>query len=237
MTWSILARDPKTGEIGVAIATKSFAVGALCPHGDGRLGVLATQALVNPLYARRGLTLLGEGYAGPDVVAMLTAADPGAASRQLHVMDMAGRIGAHTGRDCVDWCGHAGGKNVSVAGNMLMGKDVVVATRDAYLGASHLPFAERLLAAMDAGEAAGGDKRGRQSAALKVWAGEDYRKLDIRTDDHRYPLVELRRLHEVAQERFVAFSGAFATRGNPGGITDRAEIDAMIDKAAKKRRR
>src|SRR5271154_4609112 len=109
MTWSILAHDPATGEFGVAVATRFFAVGSLCPHGDGRLGVLATQALINPLYGRRGLRLLEEGFAAADVVTMLLATDAGRDVRQLHVMDARGGIKAHTGKDCVDWRGHVAG--------------------------------------------------------------------------------------------------------------------------------
>ena len=237
MTWSILARDPATGEFGVAVATRFFAVGALCPHGDGRFGALATQALVNPLYGQRGLRLLGEGFSAPDIVSMLTGADAGAAVRQFHVLDGQGRVGAHTGAECVDWCGHVSGQNVSVAGNMLAGPRVVSATRDAYLAALALPMAERLMSALEAGEREGGDKRGKQSASVRVWRGEEHCILDFRTDDHADPLAELRRLYGAAHERYIGFSAALATRADPAGVTDRAKIDAMIAEEAAKRAR
>ena len=228
MTWSILARDPAKNEFGVAVATRFFAVGALCPYGDGRRGVLATQALVNPLYGYEGLRLLQHGTPAQDIVAALIAPDAGRDQRQLHVLDAQGHIAAHTGTACVDWCGHVQGDNVSVAGNMLAGEAVVVATRDAWLANTHLPMEERLLSALDAGEAAGGDKRGRQSASIKVYRGQVYPALDIRADDHAYPLEELRRLIAVSHERFVPFSRAMPTHDNPSGIIERALIDGMI---------
>jgi len=228
MTWSIVARDPATGRFGVVVATKFFAVGAVCPFGAGGAGALATQALVNPLYGVRGVRLLADGHAAADIVALLTTGDEGRDQRQLHVIDAEGRNAAHTGRDCIDWCGHRVAEGVSVAGNMLAGPAVVEDTLAAYQAASDRPFAERLILAMEAGEAAGGDKRGRQSAALRIWSTEEYPQLDLRVDDHPAPLVELRRLYGVAHERFIPFSGAFATRARPAGIIDRAEIDALI---------
>lgn len=225
MTWSIVAKDPQTGAFGVAVTTKFFAVGALCPYGSGSIGAIATQALVNPLYGHDGLRLLAEGRPAEDIVAILTAADPGREVRQLHVIDRDGRTAAHTGAECVDWCGHRTAPGVSVAGNMLAGSAVIEATLATYGKRDDLPFVERLMAALDAGQAEGGDKRGKQSAALKIWRTEPYPVLDLRVDDHAEPLDELRRLYAVAHERFLAFAEAMATRANPGGIVDRAWID------------
>jgi uncharacterized Ntn-hydrolase superfamily protein len=225
MTWSIIAKDPHTGAFGVAVTTKFFAVGALCPYGSGSIGAIATQALVNPLYGHDGLRLLAEGRPAEDIVAILTAADPGRDVRQLHVIDRDGRTAAHTGAECVDWCGHRTAPGVSVAGNMLAGSAVIEATLATYGKRDDLPFVERLMAALDAGQAEGGDKRGKQSAALKIWRTEPYPVLDLRVDDHAEPLDELRRLYAVAHERFLAFAEAMATRANPGGIVDRAWID------------
>ncbi len=225
MTWSILAKDPETGAFGVAVTTKFFAVGALCPHGAAQMGALATQAFVNPLYGPDGLRLLAEGRSAEEIVAILTAADPGREVRQLHVIDRDGRTAAHTGRECVDWCGHLTDQGVSVAGNMLASPAVIEATLDTFKRRKDLPFAERLMSALEAGQAQGGDKRGKQSAALKVWRTEPYPVLDLRVDDHAEPLEELRRLYGVAHERFLAFMDAMATRANPAGITDRAWID------------
>ena len=168
MTWSIIARDPATGQFGIAVATKFFAVGAHVPHIAARLGGVATQALVNPYYGIDGVKLLREGREPRDIVATLTAADEGRESRQLHVMDAKGRIAAFTGRECVDWCGHVEGDGFSIAGNMLTGAAVLDDTAQAYAANPSLPFAQRLITAMKAGEAAGGDKRGKQSAALLI---------------------------------------------------------------------
>jgi uncharacterized Ntn-hydrolase superfamily protein len=225
MTWSIIAKDPETGSYGVAVTTKFFAVGALCPYGAAQVGALATQALVNPLYGYDGLRLLAEGRSAAEIVAILTAADSGREVRQLHIIDREGRTAAHTGRECVDWCGHLTGEGVSVAGNMLAGPAVIEATLETFKRRADLSFAERLMTALDAGQAEGGDKRGKQSAALKIWRTEPYPVLDLRVDDHPEPLEELRRLYGVAHERFLAFIEAMATRANPAGITDRAWID------------
>jgi uncharacterized Ntn-hydrolase superfamily protein len=180
---------------------------------------------VNPLYGTDGMRFLAEGRSAEEIVAVLTTDDPGRESRQLHVIDRDGRTAAHTGRDCIDWCGHLTDEGVSVAGNMLAGSAVIEATLDAYKRRADLPFANRLMSALDAGQAEGGDKRGKQSAAIKVWRDEPYPVLDLRVDDHPEPLEELRRLYGVAHERFLAFMDAMATRANPGGITDRAWID------------
>ena len=231
MTWSIVARDPATGAFGVAIATRFFAVGALCAHADGGTGALAAQALINPTYGPRGLRLLREGVPASTVVDVLTGSDPGAAARQLHVQDAQGRIAAFTGEQCVSWCGHAIHDGFSVAGNMLAGPRVIEETARAYREASALPFARRLIAALEAGEAAGGDKRGKQSAALRIFGTEEYPLLDLRVDDHPDPLAELVRLESVSRERFVHFAKFFATRARPGGVWDRATIDAEIARA------
>ncbi len=225
MTWSIIARDPETGAFGVAVTTKFFAVGALCPHGAGRIGALATQAFVNPLYGTDGLQLLAEGRSAEEIVAILTAGDPGREVRQLHVIDRDGRTAAHTGGECIEWCGHLADEGVSVAGNMLAGPAVIEATLETFRTRAELALPVRLMAALDAGQAEGGDKRGRQSAAMKIWRTEPYPVLDLRVDDHAEPLAELHRLYGVAHERFLAFVEAMATRTQPGGITDRAWID------------
>ena len=231
MTWSIVARDPASGAFGVAVATRFFAVGALCPHADGGVGALASQALMNPTYGPRGLRLLREGVPAADVVRLLTESDPGRDTRQLHVQDAAGGVAAFTGTACVDWCGHATYKEFSVAGNMLVGEQVITETARAYVVGKDLPFAQRLIAALVAGEVAGGDKRGKQSAALKIVTTEEYPALDLRVDDHADPLAELARLEQVSRERFVHFAKYFATRDRPGGVWDRSVIEAGIARA------
>jgi len=231
MTWSIIARDEVTGQFGIAVATRFFAVGARVPHISAGIGGIATQALVNPYYGIDGLKLLREGRAPRDIIETLIAADSGHQSRQLHIMDAGGRIAAFTGRDCVDWCGHVEGEGFSIAGNMLAGPGVLDDTAQAYLANKNLPFAQRLIAAMRSGEAAGGDKRGKQSAALLIYGNEEWSDLDLRVDDHSDPLAELERLEQVSRERWVHFRNYLPTRKNPAGITDRDTIDAGIEAA------
>lgn len=227
MTWSIVARDP-SGALGIAIASRFFAVGALCPHVRSGIGALSTQALVNPLYGPHGLEALSRGEAPADILAAVTAADTGRDHRQVHMIDAAGRVAAHTGAACIDWCGHLAGDGWSVAGNMLAGPQVLAQTAATYAANATLPFAERLIAAMQAGEAAGGDKRGKQGAALLIHTTEAYAALDLRVDDHADPLAELRRLHEKSLERFQPFVSCLPSRAHPAGITDRTEIEAVV---------
>jgi uncharacterized Ntn-hydrolase superfamily protein len=220
MTWSIVARDRETGQFGVAVATCFFAVGALVPHVKARVGAIATQALVNPFYGSDGLRLLEQGNGAAETVAAVTAADAGRDRRQVHMMDAQGRIAAHTGKSCVAWCGHLIGDDVSVAGNMLTGEVVIADTLAAYGQNAALPFPHRLVAAMQAGERAGGDKRGRQSAALVVCADEDWPVLDLRVDDHADPLTELARLEAMSRGRFTHFMRIMPSRRDRSGVVD-----------------
>jgi uncharacterized Ntn-hydrolase superfamily protein len=231
MTWSIIARDNLTGQFGIAVATRFFAVGARVPHIAARFGAIATQALVNPYYGIDGVRLLREGREPRDIVKTLIAADAGRDSRQLHIMDAFGRIASHTGSECVDWCGHIEGNGFSIAGNMLAGARVLEDTAKTYIASEKKPFARRLIAALRSGEAAGGDKRGRQSAALLIHGEEEWSDLDLRVDDHADPLTELERLEAVSRERWVHFRQFLPTRRNPAGVTDRATIDTTIEAA------
>jgi uncharacterized Ntn-hydrolase superfamily protein len=142
-------------------------------------------------------------------------------------------IAAHTGSACIDWCGHLAGEGFSVAGNMLTGPEVLQRTSEKFKSAQHVPFAERLLEALHAGEAAGGDKRGKQAAALRIHAAEDYPFLDIRVDDHEDPIVELKRLYRKSLERFQPFATCLPSRARPAGITDRALIEATVQQFSK----
>lgn len=235
MTWSIVALDD-SGAFGVAVASRFFAVGALCPHARSGVGALATQALMNPTHAAPGLNLLAQGVPAAEVVRILIGDDPGRASRQLHVIDREGRTAAHTGAACIDWCGHVAGHRYSIAGNMLAGPDVLAASARAFEATAGAPFAERLLAALDAGDAAGGDKRGRQAAALRICTTQDYPFLDLRVDDHADSIRELRRLYDVSLERFQPFTACLPTRADAAGITDRAVIEAAIVRFGEARR-
>jgi uncharacterized Ntn-hydrolase superfamily protein len=226
MTWSIIARDA-SGAFGVAIATRFFAVGALCPHAQSGVGALSTQALVNPHYGRQGLELLRAGVAAAEVVKHLVAPDEGREHRQLHVIDTAGRIAQHTGAECVGWAGAVAGEGFSVAGNMLANEQVIQQTARAF-HESKKPFAERLISALRAGEAVGGDKRGKQSAALLICSTEEYPELNLRVDDHADPLTELNRLYHKAHERFVPYLQCSPSKARPWGVLDRAVIEQEI---------
>jgi uncharacterized Ntn-hydrolase superfamily protein len=238
MTFSIVARDAQTGMFGIAVTTKFFGVGSLCPFARAGVGAVATQALVNPTYGPRGLDLLERGMP-PDAVAdALLAADDGRDHRQLHLIDAQGRVAARSGAECIDWFGHQTFDGFSVAGNMLAGPAVVSETAAAYQASLALPLAERLIRALEAGQAAGGDKRGRQSAALLIVSTEVYPYLDIRVDDHPEPVAELRRLWLESQAEYLPFKDKLPTRANPGGVFGKALTEAIIaEQAARDRAR
>lgn len=230
MTWSIVARDSRSNAVGIAVASKFFAVGAICPYMRSGAGAMSSQSLVNPYLGVWGVRLLENGASAPAAMNALVAADPGHATRQLHAVDWHGRTGAYTGADCVPWAGHRSGEGVSVAGNMLAGPSVVEDTLATYLAHEDKPFAERLLRAMDAGERAGGDKRGRQGAALRIVSTEEYPDLDLRVDDHADPVAELWRLYEVAHERFLERVKLIPTRADPVGIHRFEELEPELER-------
>ncbi|WP_179380745.1 DUF1028 domain-containing protein [Jannaschia marina] len=230
MTWSIIVRDGD--EIGLAVASRFFACGAVVPYVGARTAV-ASQAFCNPVWGTEGRARL-ETEPAEAVLADLVARDDGRGIRQAHLLDARGTFAAHTGDDCVDWCGHLIRDDHSVAGNMLAGPEVIEATSEAF-AASTGPLPERLLAAMQAGEAAGGDKRGRQAAGLTIHRGEDHPWLSLRADDHADPLGELQRLWQVAQERYVHFTLGMPTRAAFSGSPTRDHIDRAIAEAEARR--
>jgi uncharacterized Ntn-hydrolase superfamily protein len=200
MTFSIVAYDPESESWGVAVASKCLAVGHAVPWGSAAAGAVATQALANLSYGRDGLALMGSGESAEETVRRLVADDPLAAQRQVGVVDAAGRAASYTGPGCLDWKGNLVDGEVSVQGNLLAGPQVIEAMLAAYRAASDESFTRRLLQAVEAGDAAGGDRRGRQSSALRVWrAGAAYgggldMAVDLRVDDHPEPVAELGRL-------------------------------------------
>ncbi len=235
MTYSIIARDPESHEIGIAVASRFFACGAAVPY-IGRRVAVATQAFVNPLWGTEGRRMLESGDPADALLKEFAARDAGRDIRQCHMLDAKGNFAAHTGAGCVDWAGHRVGDMHSVAGNMLTGPEVVEATFDTYAARSDLPMAERLLAAMCAGEEAGGDKRGRQAAGLVIHRGQDHAYLDLRVDDHGDPLSELDRLLGVAGERYLHVAEAMPSLENFSGTSDRGPIDAAITQAEEARK-
>lgn len=199
MTFSIAAVDTATGEAGVAVASKFLAAGSVVPWARSGVGAVATQALANVRYGPDGLALMAEGLPPDEVVDRLTAADEGRDDRQLGLVTAAGNAASRTGERCFGWAGGLTGPGYAVQGNILTGPEVVEAMAEAWRRAEG-PFAERLLAALRAGDDAGGDRRGRQSAAVLVcqegagYGGGTDVKVDLRVDDHPQPVSELARL-------------------------------------------
>jgi uncharacterized Ntn-hydrolase superfamily protein len=201
-TFSIVARDPESGEMGVAVQSHWFSVGSLCPWAEAGVGALATQSFVNVSFGPRGLAMLREGKTAPQAVEALIAADQGQAVRQLAIVDATGQVAAHTGEKCIPAAGHHTGAGFSAQANMMLNDRVWPAMAEAFEG-SKGPLAERLVGALQAAQAAGGDIRGQQSAALLVVGSEvtdkpwEGRLVDLRVEDHVDPIGELARLLKV----------------------------------------
>jgi uncharacterized Ntn-hydrolase superfamily protein len=220
-TFSIVARDHATGMFGVGVSTAVPAVGAICPFAKAGVGAIATQAFVNPYLGLDGLRLLEKGLSADKALDRLIADDPGRGARQLSIVDAAGRAASYSGDDCVPWCGNRIGDGVAVAGNMLLGEETITAMLAAYEEArlKGLDIVERLMMALEAAQFAGGDFRGRQSAALKVVAEEEYPYCDLRVDEHVDPVAELRRVLEVARVQLFPFLHGLPSRDHPEGTT------------------
>ncbi len=198
-TFSIVARDPATGDLGVAVASKFLAVGAVVPWLRASVGAIATQAHANVAYGPDGLAMIESGLTAQEALDRLVAADGERDLRQAGIVDSNGNAASWTGPSCSDWAGSHTGDGFCCQGNILTGPEVVDAMAGGYT-ASNGPFADRLLAALDAGQAAGGDSRGQQSAAIAIvragggYGGANDRWIDLRVDDHAAPITELRRL-------------------------------------------
>ena len=251
-TFSIVARDPVTGDLGVAVESKFLAVGAVVPWVRAGVGAIATQAWANVDYGPRGLALLAEGKSAREVVETLTGEDEGRARRQLGVVDAQGHAASYTGPECNDWAGGVEGDGFCCQGNILTGPEVVAAMAAAYRE-SDGTFANRLLSALEAGQAAGGDSRGQQSAAIFVaregggYGGGNDRYIDLRVDDHPRPIAELRRLvmlHRVYFRRDEAdllpldsalrgeIRGQLAALGECAPEAGEAEVEAALARFA-----
>ena len=205
-TFSIVARDPITEELGVAVQSRAFRAAAIVSYAKSGVGAIATQASANQSYGPRGLELLEQGLSPDAVVTRLTNADEGRDRRQLAVIDAQGRVSAYTGSRTSDWAGHIEGNNYSVQGNILVSEQVVQAMAQAF-ETTEGELAERLMAALDAGQAAGGDARGKQSGGILVVKpiGDSGRTtdrwIDVRVDDHPTPFLEIRRLMNMSVSR------------------------------------
>ena len=208
-TFSIVAYDSVTQELGVAVQSRAFSVGTGVPWAEAGVGAIATQALTNESFGPEGLQLLRKGKKAPEVLRALVDSDTGSAHRQLGIVDAHGLSAAHTGKDCSSWAGHRTGPGYSIQGNILAGEAVVADMERAFLN-SKGELAERLLDALDAGQAAGGDKRGMQSAAILVVRPSDefpeYRSryVDLHVEDSKGPIREIRRVFEIQEAQKLA---------------------------------
>ena len=229
-TFSIVAYDSTFGMLGVAVSTKVPAVGAVCPFARAGVGAISTQAWTNPLLGVDGLDLLEQGYSAGEALRKLLDADPDPETRQIIAVDGEGRPAAHTGSETDPWKGHRTGNGYAVAGNMLVGEETITAMAEAFEASADEPLSERLLRALESGQAAGGDKRGRQSAALYVVKNEPYPYLDLRVDEHPDPVTEIRRVYEVAKRELLPFIEAMPTRDNPKGNFGEELKEKMLQK-------
>jgi uncharacterized Ntn-hydrolase superfamily protein len=251
MTWSIVTHDPSSGAFAVAVATRAFAVGASCPFVRAGVGAVSTQSMTNRYLGPAILDGMARGLHPAAAIEGALAGDAGSGLRQVHAVDRHGRTAAWTGQNCVEWCGSVAGEGVSGAGNMLACEAVIAETLVAFqapgikagattegttnatatepgttnAGAA-IPLPARLILAMLAGQAAGGDRRGRQSAAMRLISTEDFPDLDLRVDDHPDPLAELDRLRRLWREQAEPRLALAPRRANPSGFTDLDAIEA-----------
>jgi uncharacterized Ntn-hydrolase superfamily protein len=218
-TFSIVARCERTGEFGVAVATAVPAVGSMCPYVVAGVGAVSTQSWVNPYLAIDALAAMQGGASAQQALADVLANDPEADLRQIGVIGAQGDGIAWTGAGCTPWQGHLVGPDFAIQGNMLTGEATLTAMRQAFLADPKAELAERLMGALEAGDAAGGDKRGKQSAALRVSADEAYASVDLRVDEHASPVAELRRVLEVARRQLLPFVRGMPRRhGTPRAL-------------------
>jgi uncharacterized Ntn-hydrolase superfamily protein len=227
MTFSIVARCVRTGELGVAVSTAVPAVGSMCPYLRAGVGAVSTQSWVNPYLAMDALDYLAAGDSAEAALERVLRTDAAAALRQIGVVDRDGRSAVWTGADCTGWAGHRRGPDFTVQGNMLTGSETVDAIAQAFEASAGAPLDERLMSALEAGQAAGGDRRGRQSAALRIVRNEAYAALDLRVDEHAEPVAELRRVLEVARHQLVPFVDGMPTRDDPGRAPP-SEVTRML---------
>ena len=213
--------------LGVAVSTAVPAVGGICSYIKEGVGAIATQSWVNPYLGIDGLKLLEQGLSAEETLTKLLADDPGRDDRQMGIADAQGRVAAFTGASCVTYAGHILGNGFTVQGNMLVGAETINAMAAAAKASEASDLTERLMLVLEAGQAAGGDKRGKQSAALKVFNHEAYPWLDIRVDEHRNPVSELRRIFEIARHQLLTFTKGMPTRANPLASLP-AEVTAML---------
>jgi len=226
-TFSIVARCSRSGRLGIAVATAVPAVGGICPYVAPGVGAVSTQSWVNPYLALEIHDALRGGLSAETALNRALAADPAADVRQLGVVDARGKSAAWTGASCTPWCGHIIGEGFAVQGNMLVGADTIAGMASAFERNGDADLAERLMVALEAGDRAGGDKRGKQSAAMLIYGDEAYPWLDIRVDEHAAPVAELRRVLEIGRHQLIPFVEGMPRRGStPAPAPD--HVTAML---------
>lgn len=226
-TFSIIARCEKTNQFGIAISTAIPGVGGLCSYARTGVGAIASQSFVNPYIGINGLNYLEEGLSAEQVLERVLAEDPVPELRQVSIVDKKGGAVAFTGDKCDTWNGHITADNVAIAGNMLIGEETLQAMKQTFDETSEESLADRLLQALEAGQAAGGDKRGKQSAALLIVDQEDYPLIDLRVDEHPDPVTELRRVYTIAQKQLFPMTASMPTKEHPGGTFNIEERTKM----------
>jgi uncharacterized Ntn-hydrolase superfamily protein len=226
MTLSIVTYDRASGAFGAAVATKALAAGSFVPFVRAGVGAVGTQSITNRYLGPAVLDCMARGLTPASAIESALAGDEGRQIRQLHAVDRQGRFAAWTGRHCVEWCGSVGEPGVSVAGHMLRNDRVAAATLAGFKADPSAPLPERMMAALENGEAAGGDRRGRQSAAMVMVTTEDFPDLSLRVDDHGEPLSELRRLVEIWRREREPYLGNSPSKANPSGVYDLDAIEA-----------
>ena len=225
-TYSIVGRCSGTGEMGAAVASAVPAVGAICLRLRSGVGAVSTQSWVNPYLADATLDAMAAGADAAAALAQALAADDASAARQIGAIAALGAGAAWTGVDCTGWAGQIEGADFAAQGNMLTGPEVLRAMADAFAAAG--PLEERLMRALEAAQGAGGDKRGRQSAALSVIGAENYPRVDLRVDEHAAPIAELRRVMGVAAAQLQPFVAGMPRRGAPAAPAPSAVIDMLL---------
>lgn len=233
-TFSVVGRCPRTEMLGVAVSTAVPAVGGLCPYASARVGAVATQSWVNPYLALDALNLLRQGLTAPEALRSVLESDPGADLRQIGIVDSSGNSAAHSGRGCTGWFGQVLGTNYAIQGNMLVGPSTLDAMARSFESSPDDPLTDRLMACLEAGQKAGGDKRGRQSAALLTVDREEYAYLDLRVDEHTDPVGELRRIYEIAKVQVIPFVQMMPTRADPGRELAGPVVDLLLTPPAER---
>jgi len=226
-TFSIVGHCARSGMLGVAVGSAVPAVGALCPYIRSGVGAVSTQSWVNPYLAIEALDLMEQGRSGPEALDAVLSRDAAKDLRQIGVVDAKGRAAAWSGNSCTPWFGQIVDDHFAVQGNMLIGEPTLGEMAQAFRASVSLDLAERLLLALEMGQAAGGDKRGKQSAALKVYHTEDYAWLDLRVDEHHHPVAELRRVFSVAKLQLIPFVEGMPRKGAEAGALPEA-VTAML---------